>query len=468
MEAESLDAFLNKQDGQVGWETLAALKSEVDTLVGCNLNTAAHLSDKIQQLSSHLGDPVSCAFADASRARVLHATGQHAKASALYESAHSALRAAGVKKEAATILIHQVYALTQMGRYTDALRIARLTRRNLARGDTVKLAQLETNIGNVYYMLDRYKKALKHYDRARELLAGTDDEARLAFVDFSRSNIFTETDRPDEALALLESAADAWERTGRELLASQARFHIAYLQFMRGNYNAALTSYYQSRERLTELGGTQLIAWCDLEIAEILLALNAFDDAVASAASARARFLELGMPYESAKAAMVRSLARMGLEQYEQAERDLMETREVFRASGNLTFAAYADSYLAELALKRGDTAGATHHSGLALRVFARQKLQTRTAHSRLLAARAAYGAGNRAKAGRMRARYTQGKRGPSRLEPHLPMPSLDWPHRARPQTVAAGFGEFSPGRRCCRTDARRGRSRPVQSHVPA
>jgi tetratricopeptide (TPR) repeat protein len=315
MGAESAEAFLRDQGVASSWETVASIKSEVDRLVGADLNAASRLAERVEQLAATLGDPVSKAFAEASRARVLHHSGRHAEATALYDSALGGMRAAKLAREGAVIQTHQVYALTQMGRYDEARRTASLARRVLARGESRQLAQLETNIGTIYYRLDRYKKALQHYDRARELLGHNGDAATRAFVDFSRSNILTDTDQPDEALALLESAAAAWEASGLNLLAAQARFHIAYVQFLRGNYHTALTTYYQVRDQLQEFGSPVLAAWCSQEIGEILLALNAFDDAAESAAAAKVAFAELGMPYESAQATIVRALAAMGLQQ---------------------------------------------------------------------------------------------------------------------------------------------------------
>ena len=402
LNAKTLDAFLGEREDQPRHDILSSLKSEVDRLVGCDLQAAARLASRIEELANHLDDSVSQGFAEASRARVLHLSGKYAEANAKYESAVARLRAARLPAEAAGLRLQQVDAPLQMGRYAEALVIARSARRSLRRGSPVKLAQLENNVGNVYYMLDRYKQALKHYDRAREIFQTAGDETMLAFVDYSRSNIFTELDRPDEAQALLEGAAAAWERAGRTLLAAQARYNLSYLQFLRGNYNLALSGYYQARDRLAELGSTRLVAWCELEIAEVLLALNAFDDAAESAARARARFTELGMPYESAKATLARALALMGVGEIDQAQLDLMAAREVFRASGNRTFAAQADVYLGELALRRGDNDEAARRSTAALRVFARQKLAVKSAHSRVLAARAAYQTGDRPKAARM------------------------------------------------------------------
>ncbi|HJQ67544.1 MAG TPA: CHAT domain-containing tetratricopeptide repeat protein [Blastocatellia bacterium] len=402
IKARNLDRFLRAHGGAQNWQTFAALKAEVDRLVSCDLNRAARLADHIDRLAERAADPVARGFAQASRARVLHFSGRYEEANALYESALAALVDARLTSEAATIMIHQVYALTQMGRYDDALAKARAARRRLKPDEKIKLAQLETNVGTVYFRLDAYKRALKHYDAAGEIFEAAGDEAMLAFVNYSRSNIYTEMDRPEEAEAMLKRAAAEWERSGLKLLAAQALYNAAYLDFLRGNYNAALTSYYKARDRVAALGSSLLVAWCDLEIGEILLALNAFDDARASAANARSRFDELGMPYESAKAAWIEALAAMGLDRFEQAKKGLTAAREVFRASGNTTFTAQTDYYLAELSLRRGDLAEAAERADSAMRVFGRQKLATRNARSRLLAARAAYESGDGRKALRL------------------------------------------------------------------
>jgi hypothetical protein len=223
----------------------------------------------------------------------------------------------------------------------------------------------------------------------------------LAVVDTNLSHALMETDRHDEALSLLESAAGEMERSGQMLWAAQTRFHIGYLQFLRGDYNAALTTHYQAREELTRLGSAQLVAWCNHEIAEILLALNAFDDAAERSACAIS-FAELGLPYESAQATVVHALAAISKQEFDQAHSDLLEAQRVFAQANNPTLAALIDAYLSEIALRLNDPAKASSHAAAALRVFARRKLSTRAAYSRLLSARAAYDSGDLKRAARM------------------------------------------------------------------
>jgi CHAT domain len=95
MSAESVTGFLRDQNGNAGWQMVSSLKSEVDRLVGCDLNLASRLVDRVEQLAAELDDPLSKAFAEASRARVLHNSGRHAEADALYARALDVVRGAG-------------------------------------------------------------------------------------------------------------------------------------------------------------------------------------------------------------------------------------------------------------------------------------------------------------------------------------------------------------------------------------
>jgi CHAT domain-containing protein/tetratricopeptide (TPR) repeat protein len=402
LKAKSAASFLRAQGGGVDWQALSALKSEVDHLRGRDLNAAENLSARITELASLLNNPVSKAFADASRAYVLHQQGNHRAANDLYENAVTVMRRANLSTEAAIIQKTQVDALKYLGRFNDALRTARSARRSLASAGNLQIAQLEANVGNVYYQLDKYKKALTHYNRAHEIFSANGEDGMRAMVDFGRANIFTELDQPEQALVLLEEAAAIFKKSGQDLKAAQTLFHIAYIQFLRGNYNIALKNYYQAREKLTALGSSQLAAWCDLEIAEILLALNAFEDAHESAVKAQEHFAALGMKYESAKASMTCALAAAGLQNLDEAQTLLLAARQVFASDNNKTFTALADTYLAELAIQRKDYPEALQRAESANRLFKRQKLLTRSAYSRLLAARAAYLSGNPAKTERM------------------------------------------------------------------
>lgn len=401
IKAESLGTFLGDAGVLPSWETVAYLKTEVDRLIGADLKMAERLSGRLDELASALGDKTSRAFADASRARVYHHLGQYAEADALYQSAIKGTQSAKLYTDTAMIQTHRVFALTQMGRYREALALSRAARRALSRSP-VQLAQLETNVGIIYYRQDRYANAIEHYERARRILASQADKTIRAVVEANLSHALMETDRHGDALSLLESAAVAFEESGQALWAAQTRFQIGYLQFLRGNYNVALTAHYQARDELTRLGSAQLVAWCNHEIAEILLALNAWDDAAESSSLARESFRELGLGYESAQAAVVHALALMGQREFDRARDDFLDARGVFAEKKNTALVALIDAYLADLAIRVNDPALAAEYATASLRVFARRELSTRAAHARMLSARAAYDYGDHKRAVRM------------------------------------------------------------------
>ena len=170
LRARSIESFWRRHAGDSKLSTFSALKTEIDRLIRVDLRVAGRLADRIEALAHLAGDPVSTAFAAASRARVLHFTGRYADASAKYITAVKGLKAAKLKAEAAQVQRQHVGVLAELGRYKDALSEARQVRRLLAPGDSVQHAQLEANIGTAYYRLDRYKEALDHYERARSLL----------------------------------------------------------------------------------------------------------------------------------------------------------------------------------------------------------------------------------------------------------------------------------------------------------
>jgi tetratricopeptide (TPR) repeat protein len=401
LDSANVHEFAREQDGNLRWQMLAELKSEVDRLVTTDLKAAAGLADRIEQLATLAADPIATAFAEASRARVQYHSGLHSEADKLYESAATAMRNGGLAIEAATIEKHRLEALKYLGRYDEALNIGRAARRHLNRAGADQLAQLETNIGNIYFHLDQYKKALRYYDKARALLSTAGDDAMRAVVDFCRSCVFIEIDKPRDALALLDKVAETYDRTGRSLAAAQTLCQAAYLQYLEGNYNGALANYYKARDGLADSGSDLDIAFLNLELAEILLALNAFDDSISCAGLALDGFSRLGMAYELARSLLFRALAEMGLGEHEQAKSDVSRARGIFQDSGNETLTAHCDSYLAELAIRTGDAAEATRSAEASLRVFRRQKLIMRSAHSRLHSAGAAYLTGDLAVAAR-------------------------------------------------------------------
>src|SRR5262249_57827985 len=106
-----------------------------------------------------------------------------------------------------------------------------------------------------------------------------------------------------------------------------------------------------------------------------------------AARSARSEFSRLGLPYESAQASLIEGLASMGLARLEAAEKSLGRARDAFARAGNKVLTAHVDSYLAELALRRGDYRQAWGSAAGAPRPFSARKQSTQPSPLPLLAA---------------------------------------------------------------------------------
>src|SRR6185295_9504080 len=156
--------------------------------------------------------------------------GRLADALPLYEAAIGRLREAGRKVEAAAVERQLVALLYRQGRAKKALEIARRARRTLARaGERRLLAQLETNVGNLYYYtLGRYRTALGYFARARALFEEVGDDLSTAIVDFNQANVLLELDEPHAAVELYERAERVHLAAGNLVSATRCSYMIAF------------------------------------------------------------------------------------------------------------------------------------------------------------------------------------------------------------------------------------------------
>ncbi|GLY95330.1 BTAD domain-containing putative transcriptional regulator [Actinoplanes sp. NBRC 103695] len=138
------------------------------------------------------------------------------------------------------------------GRALDWSTVARVALDAAIRaGDTRGQARMHRSLAAASYFLGEFDNALRHLDRARELLARTGPAAELAWAGINQGMVLTACGRNEEALALLEVATKQAEATGDRLqladclstraescvalgrldealdLAERARFHLA-------------------------------------------------------------------------------------------------------------------------------------------------------------------------------------------------------------------------------------------------
>ncbi|HMV47748.1 MAG TPA: CHAT domain-containing protein [Blastocatellia bacterium] len=384
---------------EVGFSLIEQFKKEVDLLIRRDAHEALAVAELAESLSKHSPDAAARALGARTKALALHVLGRYPEAVRYYEQAQVFYHQAERAVEAARIQRAMVDALIYLGRYDEALRLADEARGVFeAHGEKLLLAQLESNAGNVYHRLDRNAEALARYERAAELFAVCAPE-QLAQVTFNRANVYCNLDDFHRAQELYELAHELHCRNQDELGAAQTRYSIGYLHFLRGAYHQAMRVLHQARIECRQLGDEQTAALCVLDLAEIHLQLNVFDDAARLAAEARESFQSLGMRYEAARAATFLGLAQLRMgpchpSNLEEAEQAFAIADEEFTAEGNEVHLGLLSLYRAELWLLRGETAQAVALAEAAEHTFSRQELRTKICLAQIIKAGALIDAG--------------------------------------------------------------------------
>jgi tetratricopeptide (TPR) repeat protein len=94
------------------------------------------------------------------------------------------------------------------------------------------LANVENNLGFLFYKIGRYKEAHRHLDHARRLMVNLKDRVCVARVDETRARVFIAQGNYTEAEKVAKSAVSVLEQSGNHALAEALITHgtaLAYL-----------------------------------------------------------------------------------------------------------------------------------------------------------------------------------------------------------------------------------------------
>ena len=326
-----------------------ALKAELDRIQRRAPKEALPLSERLVALAPLAGR--RAALCQRGRAVALHANGQSAAALEPYMRALELHTAAGETLEALRVRRSLVDVLQMSGRASEALAMGAEARAALAGLQQPQLAaQLESNLGNVYFRLERFPEAEACYRRAIEGFAALGDPAGLAFALYNLANVETNAHRFEAAEAHFSEAEALFSAGGLTVLAADCRYGRAYLEFRRGRYAQAQAALERSRAEYAALSKPGGPALCTLDLAELFLKLEAHRDAADAARSAAEDFAAAGLSAEQARALYFLALAEQRLEAPAAAERALEAAAGLWRQLGNRTSAALVELERCQLA----------------------------------------------------------------------------------------------------------------------
>ncbi len=393
-----------------------------------------------QRVAERVGDEHQIALALRAAANALSVGGNNQDSIELHTEAIAAFERVGDGAELARSLSACMQPLLLLGRYDEALAAGERARQLFSdQSDELRLARLDNTIGNLLHRQDRFAEAMVCYERAHQALAALGDTDGLLHVIHNKAVTLTSLNDFREALAAYESARKLAASRGLDQAVAQADYNIAWLCYLRGEYSRAIELLHAAAAASKRTGDAYHAALSLLDLSEIYLELNLSIDAREMAEQAHARFNELGMGYEAAKALsnsatshgqegkafkaleiFTSARARMVGEQnhvwpslidlYQaillvdegrlfEARRLCLAALSCFEKSGLSSRAAMCHLLLARIALRLDDAADGRRRCDNALAQLARNESPILTYHARLLQGHALLRIGDRAAA---------------------------------------------------------------------
>jgi tetratricopeptide (TPR) repeat protein len=116
------------------------------------------------------------------------------------------------------------------------------------------LANVENNLGFLYFKVGQCEEAHRHLDHARRVLVSLKDLGTIAQVDETRACVFLKQGRANEAARAAHACVRSLEKSGRQGLLAEALITHGRALARLQNYNASLASFRRAIE-LSEHSG---------------------------------------------------------------------------------------------------------------------------------------------------------------------------------------------------------------------
>lgn len=373
---------------------ILAIKKETDRLIQVDIERCRLLAALIVALAERTGSPTHRALGLLAEANALAiGLGQYAAAVELYNQAAAVFHDSKQPVEQAKALFAKLYALSNLGRYDEALADGEWARAVLSEHqEWYQLARLNVNLAIVYGRMGEDQRALDLLDQACDGYArlGAEGELNLLRVEMNRAHVLRNLGRFDESIKTSQELYEAHLRLGRELDAAKAHQALALTYFVLGRYNEALALLDQVREVFLRDGRQRHAMLVELFMSDCLLQLRRFPDVLDKCRRVRELFTGLGTGFEVGQTILNEAAAYTGLKDYARARISSEEARALFVKEGNRVAVAETDLQRSMILLEIGQAAEALAVAQLAMQAFEEHNLPLWLARAALAAARAA------------------------------------------------------------------------------
>ncbi len=378
------------------------LDEAVTVQLRVDLKKAHGLAEAALTIANKLDDKESRAYALRAKANVLWFLRDNRQASELHAQAVELFEKVGSSVEAGRTLSTSIQPLILLGEYARASAAAARAREIfLAAGETLRLARLQINIGNILHRQDRFREALDCYEQAYAQISPDKDPEGIVVALHNIAMCLTMLHEDENALRAYEQVLRFCKERAMPLATAQTEYNIAYLSFLKGRYGHAIELLRTTYKASQKAGDAYRAALCHLDLSEIYLELNLNQEAEDLAQQALTSFESLGVEYEAAKA---RCQSAMALGQQGKTFRSLMsfaQARTAFAKEKNPVWPSLIDLYQAMAYFNDGRIEESRRYCIAALNFFRDSPLRGRAILCRLLLARLSLNAGETAAARR-------------------------------------------------------------------
>jgi tetratricopeptide (TPR) repeat protein len=120
------------------------------------------------------------------------------------------------------------------------------------------LANVENQLGLIYFTINRCEEAHQHLDRSRRVLVSLKDAGTVAQIDETRASVFLKQGRVTEAEQAARTAVSSQEKAGRQALLSEALITHGRALARLEQYGAALFAFRRAFDLSEQNGNTSL------------------------------------------------------------------------------------------------------------------------------------------------------------------------------------------------------------------
>src|SRR5271157_6009009 len=379
-------AFLSRDPKLQTPEAVQQLFDEVIRLVRVDLRRAYRLAKAALWIGRQLRDEPSRALGLRALGHVYYLRNKHQFARKHYETAIAIYASLNRELELARTMSAALQSLIYLGEYDLAFEWSERARTIFEKhSDLLRLARLDTNVGNIFHRQDRFQDAIALYQRAYAVFEEQGQVLDTAIVLRNLGVCYISLNQFSEALRTYSKAREFCTRQHAPLLLAEVEYNVAYLYYLRGEYARAISSYEVTRELCIQAGDPYHRALCDLDQSEMYLELNMSRDGTRLAESALAGFQKLNVRYEIAKATAFIGLAANQLGNRKRALKMFARSRNLFVNERNRLWQAVLDLFvsnsiqsraalcevlLARLAIRSGEFTAAQQHCRSAIELL--------------------------------------------------------------------------------------------------